>query len=101
MEKERMATTDKPHRDFAIYRAGMFHYVRQHCPLNNKTAMRFLFGLSIKSVHRTSINYETAMQFLNCMMLILPFEFLQCLQTVATERTYDPYVPRIESKHQI
>ena len=73
MEKKQMATTDKPHRDFAIYRAELFHYVRQPCPINNETAIQFLFGLSIKSVHRTSINNETAMQFLGCMLLILPF----------------------------
>ena len=101
MEKERMATTDKPHRDFAIYRAGLFHYVRQPCPINNKTAMRFLFDSSTKSVHRTIVNNETTIQFLGCMLLILPFQFLQCLQTGATERTYEPYVPRIEPKHQI
>ncbi|WP_281801010.1 hypothetical protein, partial [Segatella maculosa] len=65
--------TNKPHRDFAIYRAGLFHYVRQPCPINNKTAMRFLFGSSMKSVHRTIVNNETAMQFLGCMLLILPF----------------------------
>ena len=73
MEKERMATTDKPHRDFAIYRAGLFHYVRQPCPINNKTPMRFLCVLSMKSVYRTIVNNETAMQFLGCILLILPF----------------------------
>jgi len=38
--------------------------VRQHCPINNETAMRFLFGLSMKSVHTMNINNEIAMRFL-------------------------------------
>lgn len=63
--------------------------------------MGFLFGSSMKSVHRTIVNNEIAIQFLGCMLLILPFQFLQCLQTGATEWTYEPYVPRIEPKHQI
>ena len=63
--------------------------------------MQFLFDSSMKSVHRTIVNNETAMQFLGCMLLILPFSVLTMPTNRCDGTDIRSYVPRIEPKHQI
>ena len=45
--------------------AGLPHFVRQPCPVNNETAIRFVDGESHTSLQPCPVNNETAMRFVD------------------------------------
>ena len=53
--------------------AGLPHFVRQPCPVNNETAMRFVDSEPHTPLQLGPINDETAMRFVDKKRYVLPY----------------------------
>ena len=53
--------------------AGLPHFVRQPCPVNNETAIRFVDGEPHTPLRHSPINDETAVRFVDKKRYVLPY----------------------------
>ena len=66
---------------------GLPHFVRQPCPVNNETAMRFVDSEPHTPLQLGPINDETAMRFVDKQRYVLPYTLPSKIENALLCRT--------------